>query len=287
MAIWLFARRLTGWGLRTQSKLWPSRSCARASWSVCWKTGRHRSRDCSSIIPGTGRSRPRCAPSSTWSARPAVPLRPDVHSRTLLPRTERADVAPNSRHCAISKQRVPRTNGGDLVPATHGDFSVHPLPQVIMDDLAETESEVGKNVLGRDDVEDGQVGDRGQSVRHQRQRAWPGPGTFDRDILEIIFHQFAYPGRAIDMRDDLEEEIRRRKRGPDGLAIERLMLVAHRAGGDAHVTVIERADEHVDVGPQGWTAQFLRKSPELAAARDGRMIVEKHAMGVAAFAALE
>jgi DNA-binding transcriptional LysR family regulator len=30
-----------------------------------WKTGRHRSRDCFSIIPGTGRSRPRCAPSLT------------------------------------------------------------------------------------------------------------------------------------------------------------------------------------------------------------------------------
>ena len=44
-----------------------------------------------------------------------------------------------------------------------------------MDDLAETESEVGKNVLGRDDVEDGQVGDRGQSVRHRRKTAIMAP----------------------------------------------------------------------------------------------------------------
>ena len=43
----------------------PSRSCARDSWSASWKTGRHRSRDCSSIIPGTGRSRQPCALSST------------------------------------------------------------------------------------------------------------------------------------------------------------------------------------------------------------------------------
>jgi DNA-binding transcriptional LysR family regulator len=54
-----------GLGSRTLSKLWPSRSYAQASWSACCKTGHRRSRDCSSIIRGTGRSRPRCAPSST------------------------------------------------------------------------------------------------------------------------------------------------------------------------------------------------------------------------------
>jgi len=31
------ARPLTGWGSRTLAKLWPSRSCARASWSAYWK----------------------------------------------------------------------------------------------------------------------------------------------------------------------------------------------------------------------------------------------------------
>jgi DNA-binding transcriptional LysR family regulator len=56
---------VTGLALHTQSKRWLTRSCARDSWSAYWKTGRHRSRECSSIILGTGRSRPRCAPSST------------------------------------------------------------------------------------------------------------------------------------------------------------------------------------------------------------------------------
>jgi DNA-binding transcriptional LysR family regulator len=54
-----------GLGIATQSKLTRNRSCARDSWSVCWKIGRQRPRDCSSVILGAVRSPPRCAPSST------------------------------------------------------------------------------------------------------------------------------------------------------------------------------------------------------------------------------
>ena len=46
-----------------RSKHWPSHSYARGNWSECWRIGRHRSRDSSSIIPGTGRCRQACAPS--------------------------------------------------------------------------------------------------------------------------------------------------------------------------------------------------------------------------------
>ena len=60
-----FARPSTGSASPTRSKHGPSRSCARVSWCPYWKTGRRRSRDCSSITPATVRSRPRCAPSST------------------------------------------------------------------------------------------------------------------------------------------------------------------------------------------------------------------------------
>jgi hypothetical protein len=44
--------------------------------------------DCSSIIPDTGKSQPRCGPSSTWSAQPAARHRPSAPSRTPLPRTD-------------------------------------------------------------------------------------------------------------------------------------------------------------------------------------------------------
>ena len=59
------ARPSTGSASPTRSKRGPSRSCVRDSWCPCWKTGRRRSRGCSSITPDTVRSRPRCAPSST------------------------------------------------------------------------------------------------------------------------------------------------------------------------------------------------------------------------------
>ena len=54
-----------GLGIAYTIEAWPSHSCARASWSACWKTGRRRSKGCSSITRATGRSRPHCAPSST------------------------------------------------------------------------------------------------------------------------------------------------------------------------------------------------------------------------------
>src|SRR5271170_2177039 len=38
--IWPSAQRSMDWGSRTQSKLTRNRSCARGSWSVCWKIGR-------------------------------------------------------------------------------------------------------------------------------------------------------------------------------------------------------------------------------------------------------
>jgi DNA-binding transcriptional LysR family regulator len=40
-------------------------SCARDCWFACWKIGHHRSRDCFSTIPATGRSQRHYAPLST------------------------------------------------------------------------------------------------------------------------------------------------------------------------------------------------------------------------------
>src|SRR5271155_40219 len=45
-----------GWGWRMPSKWSRSRSCFPGNWCACSKTGRRRSRDCSSIIPGGDRS---------------------------------------------------------------------------------------------------------------------------------------------------------------------------------------------------------------------------------------
>ena len=89
------------------------------------------------------------------------------------------------------------------------------------------------------------------------------------------------------MRDDLEQEVGRRHRGLDRGEIGRLVLVAHGAVRDAHRAVVQLADQGVDLGAQRGLGQLLGKAPQLAAAGDGRMVVEKHAVGVAALAALE
>ena len=94
-------------------------------------------------------------------------------------------------------------------------------------------------------------------------------------------------GRAVDMRNDLEQEIRRRKRSFDLRQISFAVLVAHRAGRDPKRTVIQGSDQRVDLGSQRRLRQFLRKAPELAATGDRPLVVEEHAVGVAALAAAE
>jgi hypothetical protein len=93
--------------------------------------------------------------------------------------------------------------------------------------------------------------------------------------------------RAVDMGNDLEQEVRHLERGFDGGEIGRLVLVPHGAGGDAHGAVIERAHHHVDLGAETGIGQLLGKAPELASAGDRRVVVQEHAMGVAALAPAE
>ena len=52
-------------------------------------------------------------------------------------------------------------------------------------------------------------------------------------------------------------------------------------------TVVQGTDQRVDFSPQRRLRQFLRKAPELATAGDRPLVVEEHAVGVAALAAAE
>ncbi len=67
----------------------------------------------------------------------------------------------------------------------------------------------------------------------------------------------------------------------------RLVLVAHGAVGDTQRTIVEFTDQRVDFRPQARLGQLLGKAPQFAAAGDGRMVVEEHAVGIAALAPLE
>src|SRR4029077_12344548 len=115
----------------------------------------------------------------------------------------------------------------------------------------------------------------------------PGPRALYRDILQVIFDELADPGATVDVRNNLEEEIRRRKRSFDSRQVSFAVLVPHCAGRDPKRTVIQGPDQRVDLGSQRRLRQFLRKAPELAATGDWPLVVEEHAVRVAALAAAE
>src|SRR6266496_2630421 len=71
----------------------------------------------------------------------------------------------------------------------------------------------------------------GKRVREQAERRWAGPCLFQHDVFEMEAHQLANPRAAIDMGNDLEDEIRRLHAVQHGVMIGRTMLVAHGGGG--------------------------------------------------------
>src|SRR5664279_3856255 len=89
------------------------------------------------------------------------------------------------------------------------------LLEVVVYNLAQPERQVGQYVNRGHHLENRQVSYGCQRMRRQMQRCRPGPRAPDRDILELIFDQFADAWRAIDMRNDLEQTVRRSERRSD------------------------------------------------------------------------
>src|SRR5215470_17118334 len=81
------------------------------------------------------------------------------------------------------------------------------LHQVVVDDLAEPEGQVGDDVHAGHDLEHRQLGERRQGMRDQRELRRPGPRTLEIDIREVVLDELADARRPVDMRNDLEQEI--------------------------------------------------------------------------------
>ena len=77
-----------------------------------------------------------------------------------------------------------------------------------MHDLAEAQRQIGDEVDGRDDLEHRQVGDRREGVRVKLQRTRPRPGAAHLDVLKPVFDELADARCAIDVRNDLDQEVR-------------------------------------------------------------------------------
>src|SRR5271170_1646325 len=83
---------------------------------------------------------------------------------------------------------------------------------------------------------------------------------------------------------DLEQEVGTSQSGLYRVQIELVVFVAHSTGSDPHIAVIKCSHQHVDFRTQGWIGKLFRKSPEFPASGNWRVIIEKHAVGVAALA---
>src|SRR5712692_1531963 len=80
--------------------------------------------------------------------------------------------------------------------------------KVIVDDLAETEREIADEMDRRQDLEHGQLGDRRKRVGGERKRRRARPSSSQRDCLEVVFDELANSRATVDVRNDLEQEIR-------------------------------------------------------------------------------
>src|ERR1700754_3135343 len=98
----------------------------------------------------------------------------------------------------------------------------------------------------------------------QLERSGSFPRTEHLDVAQEKVHQFADAHGAVDMRDHLEQIVRRvGQLAALGLYIERAVLVAHRAGGNALRAVVERAEQRVlAVDTQDRRREFLWKPPD-------------------------
>src|ERR1700730_17861383 len=157
--------------------------------------------------------------------------------------------------------------------------------QIVVDDLAEAERDIANEVNRGHDLEHGQLGDRGEGVRRERKRRRARPRALERDVLEIILDELADSRAAVDVRDDLEQKVGGRERSAHRVEVGGFVLVSHAGGGDADRAVVEGADHLIDLDVQRRLGELLGKAPELAAARDRRLVIEEHAVAVAALAA--
>src|SRR5262245_6591134 len=82
------------------------------------------------------------------------------------------------------------------------------LAQIVVNYLAEAKGKVRQDVYCGHDFEHRQFCHRRQCVWAEIKRRRPGPGAFDRDILEVVLDELADAWRAVDMRYDLQQEVR-------------------------------------------------------------------------------
>src|ERR1700736_3402728 len=157
------------------------------------------------------------------------------------------------------------------------------VSQVIEHDLAEAERQVRHIVGSRNHLTHRQPRHVAQRVLEELDRGRPRPGPLHRDVFHVVAHQLANPRGTVDMRDDLEHEVRPSERLQQRRRVELAMLEAHRCGDAQHRAVVQGADHDIALMRDLGARQLLRETPDLAPAGDRRIVVEVHGVDVTAF----
>src|SRR6516164_4131816 len=165
------------------------------------------------------------------------------------------------------------------------DISGYPsrVFHVVEHHFAETERQVGDIVGGRDHLAHRQARYVAHRMREELDRSRTGPGALQGDVLHVITHQLADPRCAVDMRDDLDHEIRPGERLYERRRVDFAMLETHRRGDAEDRAVVQGAHHHVAFVRNLRARQLLWEAPDLAPAGDWRVVVEIHGVDVAAF----
>src|SRR5262245_8411764 len=82
------------------------------------------------------------------------------------------------------------------------------LFEVVVDDLAKAEGEIGENMGGRDDLAHRQRGDRRESMRTQVEHCRARPGTLHDNVFKAVIDDLQYAWASIDMRNDFQKVVR-------------------------------------------------------------------------------
>jgi len=80
--------------------------------------------------------------------------------------------------------------------------------QIIVNDLAQPQGKVCADVNRGHDLENRQIGHVSQGVRHQGEGRGSGPRPFQNDLLKVVFDKLTDARSAVDVRNDLEKEVR-------------------------------------------------------------------------------
>src|SRR6516165_1103644 len=114
--------------------------------------------------------------------------------------------------------------------------------EVVVDDFAEPEGEIGDQVRGRDDFPDWKIRNRRERVGMKLERRRSSPRSLEDNVREIEANQFADAWRAVDVGNDLQQKSRFVERLGDDSSVEFAVLIAHRAGRNADASVIQGAN---------------------------------------------